>query len=334
MTKFRMFVVGALILAFLGTCVVINRETIGVNLLEMTSSGEYLPQHEDPPLASGGVPFGADRHFTIIQVSEDTFAIAEPSAWTRNFNYPLLGDDRALLFDAGIGEYDIRPVVAHLTDLPMTFIPSHFHYDHTGQADFERVAIVDLPHIRKQADGNTLKLTKAQHLGLIEGPAPPEWEVTEWVKPGSQIELGVRSLELLYTPGHTDNSVSLWDPENEMMFTGDYIERGRTNMLAHAPTGNMGDYLQTAARLLDVLAASPATRLHAAHGLANGSDGGDVPIIWIDDVQTLHDQLIRIRDGDLQPASGRYPVIYVLGNDMFLEAEPRWLQDWNPTYPD
>ncbi|MGI9627570.1 MAG: MBL fold metallo-hydrolase [Longimicrobiales bacterium] len=328
------FALAAALLALLAAAVLSQRQAIGVVLLQATASGEYRPQLADAPMAPGGVPFGSDAHFVVIQLSENTFAIAEPSAWSKNFNYLLLGSDRSLLFDAGIGEYDIRPVVAHLTDRPMTFMPSHFHYDHTGQGSFERVVMVDLPHIREQADGNTLTLTQAQHLGVLEGTPLPTWEVTEWVKPGEVIDLGGRPITLVYTPGHTDNSVSLWDQEHRMLFTGDYIESGPTNMLSHAPTGNMGDYLQTAVKMLGILEPVPETPMYAAHGWADGSDGGEVPVMWIDDVQVLHAQLMRIRDGELEPSSGSYPVIYVLGNDMFLEAEPRWLQDWEPTHPE
>jgi len=309
-------------------------KSIATKLLEVTTTGEYKPQHENAPIALNGIPFGADGHFVIIQLSENTFAIGEPSAWTRNFSYLLLGSERALLFDAGIGQFNIRPVIASLTDLPLTFMPSHFHYDHTGQGDYERIAIIDLPHIRKQADGNTLTLTSEQHLGFLEGIPLPTWEISDWVKAGSFIDLGKRQLQLIYTPGHTDNSVSLLDKENNMMFTGDYIERGRTNMLAHAPTGNMGDYLQTAVKLLDLLAASPELPLHPAHGLADGSDNGEVPVVYLADVQLLHDQLLNIKNGDLKPSMGTFPIIYVLGNDMFLEADPSYLQNWTETFPD
>lgn len=66
-----------------------------------------------------------DDYYTIQAIDARTFAIAEPRYWQKNVNYLIVGDDRAVLFDAGPGVRDIRPVVASLTDAPLTFIPSH-----------------------------------------------------------------------------------------------------------------------------------------------------------------------------------------------------------------
>ncbi|MGI9626567.1 MAG: hypothetical protein ACR2QM_07015 [Longimicrobiales bacterium] len=141
------------------------------------------------------------------------------------------------------------------------------------------------------------------------------------MKPGEIIDLGSRPITLVYTPRHTDNSVSLWDKE---------LESGPTNMLSHAPTGSMGDYLQTAAKMLGMLEPVPETPIYAAHGWADGSDGGEVSVMWIDDLQVLHDQLMRS-----EMVNSNHPR-FLSGDlracDMFLEAEPRWLQDWEPTY--
>lgn len=296
-------------------------------LFPLFTTGETIAPLTEANLPDGGEPFGESGYFVVVQLDDQTFAIAEPYSWARNVNYLILGTDRALLFDAGVGHYDIRPVVKYLTDLPMTFLPSHLHYDHTGQASFDRIAIVDLPHLRKQAEGNSITFNWGQHLGAAEGLELPTWEISEWIKPGDEIDLGNRKLTLIYTPGHTDNSVSLHDEASKTMFTGDYYSAN--SMSAYYPTASMGDYLQTAKKILKRTAPQPDTVLHGAHS----SDSGKIPARSRDDVQTLHDALVKIQSGELD-GEGPYPVIYAIDEGVVMQAEPGWLQNWDTSYPD
>ncbi|MEO9971604.1 MAG: hypothetical protein ABJG15_17545, partial [Hyphomonadaceae bacterium] len=107
-------------------------------LIPLATTGEPVLRALEATPVVGSTPYGEEGYFAVVQLDEMTFAIAEPFSSGHNVNYLILGDDRALLFDAGVGHYDIRPVVAALTDLPLTFMPSHFHYDHTGQGEWER----------------------------------------------------------------------------------------------------------------------------------------------------------------------------------------------------
>jgi len=296
-------------------------------LIPLATSGERIMPNEEANLPAGGQPFGEEAYFYIIQLDERTFAIAEPYAWPRNVNYLIVGSQRAMLLDAGVGFYDIRPVVEQLTDLPVTFIPSHLHYDHTGQGSWERTALVDLPHLRERAQGDQFTASWGEHLGVAEGIEPTTWKIDEWVKPGAEIELGDRTLTLLFTPGHTDNSISLFDKTADMMFTGDYMSAG--NMAAYYPGSNLGDYLQSAQKILKETRTNPGVTLRGAHA---GKDG-QLPVKSRGDIEILRDQLVKIKSGELE-STGSYQRIYRIKEDVVLQAEPRWLQNWSPTYPD
>lgn len=301
-------------------------------LIPLATTGERIPPNQEYPTLEGGQVFGEDAYFVVIQIDQQTFAIAEPKSWAYNFNYLILGEQRALLFDAGVGHYDIRPVVRALTDLPLTFMPSHFHYDHTGQGDWAHVAIADIPHIRAQAQatekGDRLTLTWAQHLGSTEGLSLPTWTVSEWVRPGTSIDLGNRSLTLIYTPGHTDNSVSLLDVESNILFSGDFMQAsGQWHTIT--PTGNMGDYLQSAKKVLDLTSVMPDIIFRGAHSNSNGT----IPAQPRADMMLLHNTLEDIRSGETPPQNF-YPVIYQVSKQQVFAAEPPLLQNWTPTYPD
>lgn len=265
-----------------------------------------------------------DDYFIVQAIDPRTFAIGEPRYHQQNFNYLIAGSERAILFDAGAGLRDIRPVVAALTDKPVTFVPSHFHFDHVGnEVTFERVAVADLPQLRAREDGGRLQLEWREHLGSSEGYAAPVLAVDEWLEPGGQIDLGGRTLRVLFTPGHTDDSISLLDESAGYLFSGDFIYPGP--LYAFLPNSNMGDYLQGART---VLAAVEEARVFGAH--RDYPPG--VPEQSLDDVRDLQRALEALRAGTLD-GEGFYPVYYFVSPTMELLAEPAWLQDWDARYP-
>jgi len=153
------------------------------NLLIYSMTSSELPELLEPKDEGEEVTW-FDDYYTIQKIDERTFAIGEPRYYQLNFNYLILGDSKAIIFDAGTGQRDIRRVVESLTDLPITFIPSHLHYDHIGnEVVFEKTALVDLPHLRKRATDNKLPLTRFEHLGEVEGYSLPELKISEWLIP-------------------------------------------------------------------------------------------------------------------------------------------------------
>jgi glyoxylase-like metal-dependent hydrolase (beta-lactamase superfamily II) len=265
-----------------------------------------------------------DDYFIVQVIDPQTFAIGEPRYHQQNFNYLIAGTERAILFDAGPGQRDIRPVAAALTDLPITFVPSHFHFDHVGnEITFERVAVVDLPHLRARAEGGRLRLEWQEHLGSAEGYAAPALQVDEWLQPGGVIDLGGRRLRVLFTPGHTDDSISLLDEAAGLLFSGDFLYPGP--LYAFLPNSRMGDYLQGTE---NVLAAAADVRVFGAH--RDGPPGA--PEQSLADVRDLQRALEAIRAGTLD-GEGFYPVTYLVSPTLQLLAEPAWLQDWDTRYP-
>jgi len=278
------------------------------------------PQDEGP-----GVEW-FDDYYTVEAIDERTFAIGEPRYAQRNYNYLIEGRDRAILFDAGAGHRAIGPVAASLTEKPIVFVPSHFHYDHLGDGlPFDRIAIVDLPELRERAGDGPLTLTWQEHLGAAEGFETPTFEVDEWLAPGSSIDLGDRVLEVVYTPGHTWDSISLIDHEASYVFAGDFLYPG--DLFAFLPTSGAGDYAQGAASLLARL--DDADRIFGAHRL----EMQGIPELDLADVQRLARALESIRAGELE-GEGFYPVRYEVGEGLALLFEPGPFMRWMPRHPE
>lgn len=305
------------VLVALVVLAIAERHRILVYALASQGTPELLDRADEGPETDWH-----DDYFTVQKLDDRTFAIGEPRYWQQNYSYLIVGSERAVLFDAGPGVRDIRPVAQSLTDVPITFVPSHFHYDHVGnEITFERVAVVDLPYLRARAPDGRLRLGFDEHLGVAEGMAAPTLEVDEWLPPGSILSLGDRTLRVLYTPGHTEDSISLLDLETGLVFAGDFI--CPCPLLALFPNSGMGDYLQGA---LTVVRAAPANaRVFGAHRTAPPG----APELSVGDVRDLHTALRAIREGELR-GSGFYPVVYRVNDRVELWAEPVWLQDWQP----
>ena len=273
-----------------------------------------------------------DDYYTIFKIDDRTYAIGETRYWQLNFNYLIIGDERAILFDAGPGIRDIRPVVRSLTDKPLTFVPSHFHYDHVGNGiEFENVAIIDLPFLRERAPDNRLTLTSDEHLGKMERFASPTFTVGEWWKPGQTIDLGNRQIEVVYTPGHTTDGVSLVDVDAGYAFTGDFFCAG--TLASFTPTGGMGDYVQGIEALLEV--SPPNTVVYGAHRILVGakkSPERGLPIAHHEDMVALRDALLAIEAGTLK-GSGLYPYMYSVNDQIDLWSNPPFMQEWERSHP-
>ena len=281
---------------------------------------------EELPLsAEGSGARWLDDYFLIIEIDPQTFAIAEPRYEQQNLNYLIIGHDRAVLFDAGSGLRDVAAAAAQLTDKPITFVPSHLHYDHIGRGGpFARTALIDLPHLRSRLEDNKVQLSWQEHLGKPEGYTAPAMQVDEWLIPGSVISLGGRALRVLYTPGHTDDSISLLDSAREMLFAGDFIYSGP--LYAFLPNSSLGDYQQGAATLLSNTSAD--TKVFGAH--RSGPPGA--PVLTREDIQDVSSALQNIKAETVEP-EGDYPISYRVNERIVLLAEPKWLQNWEQRYP-
>jgi len=133
--------------------------------------------------------------FEVSYLGDRIYSIEEPESSQGNVSYLILGDDRALMFDTGCGEnevkgdYKIKYILDKITTLPVTLLQSHFHFDHNQNIhEFDHIAFPDLPilHDRVGVDG----LFQFTHEDLFEGDYPSEITVDEWFPMDTNIDLG------------------------------------------------------------------------------------------------------------------------------------------------
>ena len=174
----------------------------------------------------------SDPWFEVYKVAPGVFAIYEPHQSEETISYLVTGSKSALLFDTGMGISDLKKVVGQLTQLPIIVLNSHTHDDHVGDNwQFATVYAMDTDFTRTNAQGSTQdaqeEIAPDQICGALPQGFNPKtyatrpWKITKYIHDGEHLDLGGRTIEILATPGHTPDAVSLLDRANGLLFTGD-----------------------------------------------------------------------------------------------------------------
>jgi glyoxylase-like metal-dependent hydrolase (beta-lactamase superfamily II) len=174
----------------------------------------------------------SDAWFEVYKVSSGVFAIYEPHQSEETIGYLILGSDKAILFDTGMGISDVKGVVTEITRLPILVLNSHTHDDHVGgNWQFDNVFGTDTDFTRANIEGSREDAQAEIAPGEICGELPKgfdarsyatkPWKISRTIHDGEKIDLGGRTIEVLSTPGHTPDAISLLDRANGLLFTGD-----------------------------------------------------------------------------------------------------------------
>lgn len=213
-------------------------------------------------------------------------------------------------------------MTTELTPLPIIVLNSHTHNDHVGDNwQFQTVYGVDSDFTRTNARGSRAdaqaEIAPDQICGNLPKGFDPKnystrpWKITSYVHDGDRIDLGGRLIEILATPGHTPDAISLLDRANGLLFTGDTYYPAP--IWLYRPETDLNAYHSSITRLA---ALSPQiTKVFGAHNL---------PVAMPSVLPQLVRALDEIRLGKIRAApaaSGR--VIYEVGDISLPYARPR-----------
>ena len=194
----------------------------------------------------------SDPWFEVYKPAPNVFAIYEPHQAEETIGYLIVGSKRALLFDTGMGISDVKKVTAELTKLPIIVLNSHTHDDHVGgNWEFDTVYGMNTDFTRTNAKGSRAdaqaEITPDQICGTLpkdfdaKAYSTRHWKITSYIHDREKIDLGGRTIEVIATPGHTPDAISLLDRANGLLFTGDtyypapiWLYRPETDLDAYA----------------------------------------------------------------------------------------------------
>ena len=177
--------------------------------------------------------------FTIEKIDNTTFAISEYGHWERVHSYLLIGSEFALLIDTGLGIGNIKTEIDKLTTLPIKVITTHAHWDHIGGHSMFNMIYIHEEDLEWLKNGIPLPLDVVKS-NLIREPfsktPPKEFDINNYTIYTSQnvnalsdnhiIDIGLRKVKILHTPGHSPGHICIWEQEKGYLFTGDLIYSG------------------------------------------------------------------------------------------------------------
>jgi glyoxylase-like metal-dependent hydrolase (beta-lactamase superfamily II) len=136
------------------------------------------------------------------------------------------------------------------------------------------------------------------------------WKITSYVHDGEWIDLGGRRLQIIATPGHTPDAISLFEPEDGLLFTGDTFYPG--TIWLYRPETDLAAYDRSVRRLAAL--APQVKRVLGAHNVPAASP-------------TVLPQLVvafeTVRAGKVAPEpAGKGKVTYKVGDISFLMGAP------------
>jgi glyoxylase-like metal-dependent hydrolase (beta-lactamase superfamily II) len=263
----------------------------------------------------------SDSWFEVYKVAPAVFAIYEPHQSEETISYLIVGDKQAILFDTGMGIGDLHEVTGELTGVPIIVLNSHTHDDHVGDNwQFKTIYAMNTDFTRANARGSREDAQAEISPDQICGDLPKgfdsktyatrPWKITSYMHDGDHIDLGGRSLEIIATPGHTPDAISLLDRANGLLFTGDTYYPAAIWLFR--PETDLGAYAASIRRL-----AALAPQVKLVLGAHN------IPVAQPSVLSRLVTAFEAVRAGKISPSSAAPgKVIYKVSDISFLMRAP------------
>ncbi|MBQ8954108.1 MAG: MBL fold metallo-hydrolase [Clostridia bacterium] len=182
--------------------------------------------------------------YPMVQFKKDTWEIDEFDCASM---FLLVGSERALLIDCGMGVGDLRGAVEMLTDKPVTVVLSHGHVDHTGNArqfgevwlhpadqganipeslEWRRGDVAHIAHRQKDCIGSPYTMFHLYPFDINVDLREPEepMPVIRDLRDGQTFDLGGGRVVTAYEcPGHTAGEMVFLDSATRTLIAGDAL---------------------------------------------------------------------------------------------------------------
>ncbi len=220
-----------------------------------------------------------DSWFTVQEIDSNTYAISEYGHWEKVHSFLLLGNDRAVLIDTGLGIDNIKRITDQLTTLPIEVITTHVHTDHIGShGEFEKIYVheKDRDWLENGIKGLSIEQIRKDISRDITLPTPKTFNPSQYnpfqgkpsgiLHDGDVFDLGNRKLIIYHTPGHSPGHISVFDETKGYLFTGDLLY-DETPIYAFYPSTDPVDLVNSLERIAEIENVSMIYGSHNTLGL-------------------------------------------------------------------
>ena len=213
--------------------------------------------------------------FSKTIVDTTTTMLTEPFVheYMRANIWHVRGRDIDLLVDTGMGICPLAPEIDTPAGKPLLVVATHIHLDHVGSLhEFPLRAgpAQSAAEFGRMSDAATYA-DEFRTLEVAVSKLPwPGWKAAGYrIEPaplirvldeGDTVDLGDRQFKVLHLPGHSPDSIALFDERDGAFFSGDAIYDD--TLLDDLPDSDRPAYRRTMQRLLDL----PIRIGHGGHG--------------------------------------------------------------------
>jgi glyoxylase-like metal-dependent hydrolase (beta-lactamase superfamily II) len=225
-----------------------------------------LPRPQYSSLERISIPI--QQWFEVYHIRPNVFAIYEPYHWEESISYLVIGSKHSLLIDTGMGIGNIQQVIDTLipsSTSSLQVINTHTHHDHIGDnwRFSGKILGVRSEFAEHNAQGSIEEAQNELKPGMIWEKYLPEdfipknyrihpFKINKYIKEGDRIDLGAaQEFQVISTPGHAPDSISLLDEKHRLLFVGDTFYQGP--ILLYRPETNLPDYLISLEKLAQII---------------------------------------------------------------------------------
>lgn len=149
------------------------------------------------------------------------FTYSVPEGWDLNLHL-IKGKKYNFIIDTGLGSLSVEPIKKYLEgdDKPIVVINTHYHWDHVwGNSSFPNSVIISHKLCKEMIESNWEEMMQ-EYKDVVSGETEMSLPTITFE---NELYFPEDRIRIIYTPGHTIDSISVIDEEDKVLNGGDNI---------------------------------------------------------------------------------------------------------------